>query len=1108
MNKKIMGRFLFFFLGALLLTSPAGGTERGSSTDESVRAVVLYRGDADPDRMETALAALPDVSVLWRYDRLFCGAAVEAGTDGLEALEALDGVSGVSCVRDYEPASAAGKDAWPDGGLAMMGAEELWQEGWTGDGTVIAVLDSGLRVSHEAFADDSLVRSPALSREFVAAFASGGGTKGRYVSTRIPFAYDYYNRDDDVSTTNSHGTHVTALAAGYVGKEGGTAAFRGAAPGAQILSMKIFPDNSGGGTDDAVILRALEDALNLGADVINISAGTGAGFSRDGLLDGLYSQAYAQLAEAGVVVCCSAGNEGTSAAYKTWAPALPTGSYTDYGAVTSPASYRGAVAVAAAEQRNGRTAIAGYSAWGPATELHLAPALAGAGGPLVSAGTADDSAYFQDYGTSMASGSISGVFAVTLQALRERGITDKAEAARLAQGLLESTAQVLSSGSAPFSPRKQGAGLADLEAALDSALTIVNPLAELGDSREGRFLMAFTVKNFSDKAVTASVKPQVLTDAHVEQNGTYYSSMTARDITAETTVTGPTSVTVPAGGETEVKLELSVGDSLRQELEKVFPNGFYVEGYVTLSGGGQPVHGTFLGYCGDWEAAPVTQTWDFRDLQKVWYRLAGEEIRPTENSLMQDMNSCLAELGAELGANLAYLPARDSENAWSGRMLGSNGYAVVPYADGRAAIPGRNSGAVYSMERQLCVELYTLRPAAGAVILVTDPDTGEIYHAEANAWVGRSSPNIFIGRIDAGTSFLWNGTDAKGSALPGGARAQVAVYAWLEADGAIQKTFQKEVRQQDPESFRWLLDKAYDGYRVMSFPVTVDNAAPALVSAALEEETLRITLKDDQYLAYASVQDVDGLILAEQAYAPEKAGESAVLTVDLSAWRVSPDALYVTVEDYASNLAGYALDLDELAEGDGKGIRRSAQYLLKDVDNRDWYRDAVDDIVGKGLIDCDGEFYFRPQRSASRSVILSALYRANQRSGSKLTPADLPFTDLDERTDDLDALCWAYDLGLVSGRGDGTFGGADSISRQELAVMLYRCVKLSGKTAPAGDLSAFPDADSVADWAEDAMAWAVGQGLLRGGSDGKLSPRADVTRAETAQILQRFIAAI
>ncbi len=1108
MDVKTMRSFLLFLLGALLLAAPAGGMERGETIDAPVRAVVLYTESADPDRMEAALAALPDVDVLWRYDRLFCGAAVEADAEGLAAVAALPGVSGVSGVRDYTPLSAAGKDAWPDGSLALMGAEELWQEGWTGEGTVIAVLDSGLRTSHEAFSDASLVRSPALSREDVAAFTAGGGTKGQYVSARIPFAYDYYNRDGDVSTTNSHGTHVTALAAGYAKKKDGTAAFRGAAPGAQILSMKIFPDNSGSGTDDAVILRALEDAMNLGADVVNISAGTGAGFSQDGLLDGLYSQAYARLAEAGVVVCCSAGNGGTVAACKTWAPPLPTGAYTDYGAVTSPASYRGAVAVAAAVKQDGRPAIAGYSAWGPATELHLAPALSGAGGPSVSAGTADDGAYFQDYGTSMASGSVSGLFAVTIQALRERGITDRAEAARLAQGLLESTAQVLSGKGVPISPRKQGAGLADLKAALDSALTIVNPLAEPGDSKDGRFEITFTVKNFSDQAVTASVKPQVLTDGLVEQDGTYYSAMTARDITAETAVTGPASVIVPAGGEAEVKLELAVGDTLRQELAKVFPNGFYVEGYVTLAGGGQTVHGTFLGYCGDWDAAPVTQKWDFRDVQTVWYRLAGGEIRLTEADPLQDMNGCLAELGAELGVNLACLPARDSGNARYGRMLGSNGHGAVPCDDARAAIPGRNSGAVYSMERQLRVELYTLRPAAGVVFLVTDPDTGEIYHAASDAWVGRSSPNAFIGRIDAGTSFLWNGTGARGSALPGGTRAQVDVYAWQGADSAIQKKFEKNVRQQDPETFRWLLDGAYDGYRVMRFPVTVDNAAPVVAGASLEEEQLTVTLKDDQYLAYASIQDGEGLVLAEQIFAPEKAGESAVLTVDLSAWRLSPDTLYVTVEDYASNLAGYALDLKELTGTDGRGIRRAARYLLKDVDGGDWYGDAVDAMVGRGWIDCDGEMYFRPQRSASRSTILSALYRANRPSGCRLTPADLPFTDLDERTDDLDALCWACELGLVSGRGDGTFGGADSITRQELAVMLYRYARLAGGgETSGGDLSAFSDADSVADWAREAVAWAVERGLLRGGSDGRLSPRADVTRAETAQILQRFTAA-
>ena len=68
-----------------------------------------------------------------------------------------------------------------------MKADGLWEQGYTGDGTVIAVLDSGLNTSHEAFADGSLMESPALGREDVAEFSRKGGSKGRYVSQRIPF---------------------------------------------------------------------------------------------------------------------------------------------------------------------------------------------------------------------------------------------------------------------------------------------------------------------------------------------------------------------------------------------------------------------------------------------------------------------------------------------------------------------------------------------------------------------------------------------------------------------------------------------------------------------------------------------------------------------------------------------------------------------------------------------------------------------------------------------------------------------------------------------------------------------------------------------------------
>ena len=65
-------------------------------------------------------------------------------------------------------------------------------------------------------------------------------------------------------------------------------------------------------------------------------------------------------------------------------------------------------------------------------------------------------------------------------------------------------------------------------------------------------------------------------------------------------------------------------------------------------------------------------------------------------------------------------------------------------------------------------------------------------------------------------------------------------------------------------------------------------------------------------------------------------------------------------------------------------------------------------------------------------------------------------------------------------RDDGTFGGSASVTRQELAAMLYRCAGLEGEGEAGGGLTAFPDASTIAPWASDAMAWAVGRGLIRG----------------------------
>ena len=98
---------------------------------------------------------------------------------------------------------------------------------------------------------------------------------------------------------------------------------------------------------------------------------------------------------------------------------------------------------------------------------------------------------------------------------------------------------------------------------------------------------------------------------------------------------------------------------------------------------------------------------------------------------------------------------------------------------------------------------------------------------------------------------------------------------------------------------------------------------------------------------------------------------------------------------------------------------------------------------------------------------------------------DLPFHDVSSRAKYAKALCWAYEQGLVSGREDGAFYGTADVTRQELAVMLYRGLKASG--TGSGSLTAFSDGSGVASWARDAVSWAVGEGLLRGSSDGRLN---------------------
>ena len=244
---------------------------------------------------------------------------------------------------------------------------------YQGQGVVIGILDTGLDWTHEAFANDP--KEPRLSEKDLEKLLYTTDTDGAllahsyaalwtanyngykltadelYVSAKVPFAFDYADVDTDVIPSasavtyygNDHGTHVAGTAAGKTVDANGNVTFAGEAPEAQLAIFKVFSDNSGGAYTD-VVLAALNDAIVLGVDVINMSLGSSGGFAEEepgSALDGYYSTVEA----AGILLNCSAGNAYSSSFSTTYGDYALT-SNPDNGIVGSASSYHAALSVA------------------------------------------------------------------------------------------------------------------------------------------------------------------------------------------------------------------------------------------------------------------------------------------------------------------------------------------------------------------------------------------------------------------------------------------------------------------------------------------------------------------------------------------------------------------------------------------------------------------------------------------------------------------------------------------------------------------------------------------------------------------------------------------
>ena len=252
-----------------------------------------------------------------------------------------------------------------------------------------------------------------------------------------------------------------------------------------------------------------------------------------------------------------------------------------------------------------------------------------------------------------------------------------------------------------------------------------------------------------------------------------------------------------------------------------------------------------------------------------------------------------------------------------------------------------------------------------------------------------------------------------------------------------------------------------------------------------------------------------GTVTADPAAA--KAGATVTLTA-------TPDEGYALGSLTVTDRFGDAVKVTENADGTYTFTMPNGQVTVKatfveteepapaepfpDVDENDWFYDEVVYVYENGLMNGVENNQFAPNTATNRAMLATILYRL---AGEPAVSGDLPFTDVESGTWYTDAVLWAAQNGIVNGLGENTFAPMNTLTREQLVTMLYRYAEAEGyDVSAAADLSGYPDAGKVQPYAQEAMSWAVAEGIVAGMEDGTLNPAGNATRAQIATILMRF----
>lgn len=695
-----------------------------------------------------------DISYKYSYTTLLNGFAAEVSYGDVEAIRGMSGVGSVIVSERYSLPLVETTENVVD--VYETGIYDSSEVGYTGSGTVVAVVDTGLDYTHTAFQNQPDEAALALTRDDVtsvinksaAALLSGGDLDADdvYVSDKVPFAYDYADKDSDVYPQSEHGTHVAGIIAGK------DDVITGVAVDAQLAIFKVF-SNYKTGAETVDILAGVSDAVLLGVDVINMSLGTSCGFTDDRDEAGV-DVIYNRVREAGISLIVAASNDYSSAM------SSENGDYNltsnpDSGTVGAPATYPAAMAVASISGvkadyilANGETAVyvndasnslgdktkfvekmlkgedradyeyvtvpgvgrdinytglnvqgkialvqrgittfeekvktaaehkaaavviynnvsgvinmsvgtfmdipacsvtmdvgkilaasatgtmqfntaykagpfmSDFSSWGVLPNLELKPEITAHGGEIYSA---VPGGYDRLSGTSMAAPNMAGATTLVKQYIDEKfpELTD-GENTDLAYRLMMSTATPARNEEGnPYSPRKQGAGLAAIKESVSTPAYLYvegsnKTKLSLGHDPEktGVYTMNFRIRNMSNQAVSYRAEVLTMTETVSSDGKTVAEKAYMLDDTAaEVTVAGGTYaggiISVAGYGDAQITVKLTISAAAKEYLDMNFANGMYVEGFVRLlsmNGDGIDLGIPYVAFYGDWTQAPI-----------------------------------------------------------------------------------------------------------------------------------------------------------------------------------------------------------------------------------------------------------------------------------------------------------------------------------------------------------------------------------------------------------------------------------------------------------------------------------------------------------------------